>query len=125
MSTSASSRKSAKPKLLSGGNPQITKGDGDAPVQAYIAAMPGWKHDVGAQLDALITQALPDVEKAVRWNSPFYGMPGKGWFLSIHCLTKYVKVTFFSGPLLEPDSARRNPKKRRRPLDRHLRKRRI
>jgi hypothetical protein len=91
-----------KPKLLSGGNPQIAKGDGDAPVQAYIAAMPGWKRDIGAQLDALITRTVPDVQKAVRWNSPFYGRPGQGWFLSTHCLTKYVKVTFFQGRALEP-----------------------
>lgn len=89
-------------KLLSGGNPQIPKGDGDAPVQAYIAAMPGWKRDIGQQLDTLITRTLPDVQKAVRWNSPFYGMPGQGWFLGIHCLTKYVKVTFFQGRSLDP-----------------------
>jgi hypothetical protein len=92
----------AKPKLLSGGNPQIAKADGDAPVQAYIAAMPGWKRDIGAQLDALITRTVPNVQKAVRWNSPFYGRPGQGWFLSTHCLTKYVKVTFFQGRALEP-----------------------
>jgi hypothetical protein len=91
-----------KPKLLSGGNPQIPKGGGDAPVQAYIAAMPGWKRDIGAQLDALITRAVPDVQKAVRWNSPFYGRSGQGWFLSTHCLTKYVKVTFFQGLSLKP-----------------------
>jgi hypothetical protein len=91
-----------KPKLLSGGNPQIPKGDGDAPVQAYIAAMPGWKRDIGAQLDALITRAVPDVQKALRWNSPFYGRSGQGWFLSTHCLTKYVKVTFFQGRALKP-----------------------
>jgi hypothetical protein len=91
-----------QPRLLSGGNPQIAKGDGDAPVQAYIAAMPGWKQAIGAQLDALITRTVPDVQKAVRWNSPFYGRPGQGWFLSTHCLTKYVKVTFFQGRALEP-----------------------
>ena len=91
-----------QPRLLSGGNPQIAKGDGDAPVRAYIAAMPGWKRNIGAQLDALITRAVPDVQKAVRWNSPFYGRPGQGWFLSAHCLTKYVKVTFFQGRALEP-----------------------
>jgi len=95
-------RKTAKPKLLSGGNPQIPKGDGDAPVQAYVAAMPGWKRDIGAQLDTLITRTVPKVQKAVRWNSPFYGMPGQGWFLSVHCLTKYVKVTFFNGLALDP-----------------------
>jgi hypothetical protein len=91
-----------KPKLLSGGNPQIPKVDGDAPVQAYIAAMPGWKRDIGAQLDALITRAVPDVQEALRWNSPFYGRSGQGWFLSTHCLTKYVKVTFFQGRALKP-----------------------
>ena len=90
-----------KPKLLSGGNPQIPKGDGDAPVQAYIAAMPGWKRGIGEQLDALITKTVPGVQKAVRWNSPFYGVPGQGWFLSTHCLTKYVKVTFFQGRSLD------------------------
>ena len=90
------------PKLLSGGNPQIPKGDGDAPVQAYIAAMPGWKHDVGRRLDALVVQAIPGVQKAVRWNSPFYGVAGQGWFLSYHCFTKYVKVTFLNGGSLQP-----------------------
>lgn len=92
----------AKPKLLSGGNPQIPKGDGDVPVQAYIAAMPGWKQDIGRQLDALITKTVPRVQKAVRWNSPFYGLEGRGWFLGAHCLTHYVKVTFFRGSSLEP-----------------------
>jgi hypothetical protein len=91
-----------KPALLSGGNPQIAKADGDAPVQAYIAAMPGWKSDVGRRLDALIERAVPDVRKAVRWNSPFYGVEGQGWFLSYHCFTKYVKVTFFRGTSLSP-----------------------
>jgi hypothetical protein len=90
------------PKLLSGGNPQIPKGDGDAPVQAYIAAMPDWKRDVGRRLDALIVRTVPDVRKAVRWNSPFYGVEGQGWFLSFHCFTKYVKVTFFRGASLQP-----------------------
>jgi len=89
-------------KLLSGGNPQIAKADGDAPVQAYIAAMPGWKRDLGARLDALIVRAVPGVRKAVRWNSPFYGVEGRGWFLGVHCLTKYVKVTFFRGAALRP-----------------------
>lgn len=98
---SASSSRPA-PKLLSGGNPQIAKADGDAPVQAYIAAMPGWKREVGARLDALIERAVPDVQKAVRWNSPFYGMEGRGWFASYHCFTKYVKVTFFKGQALRP-----------------------
>ena len=91
-----------KPTLLSGGNPQIAKGDGDAPVQAYIAAMPGWKSDVGRRLDALVTRTVPDVNKAVKWNSPFYGVEGQGWFLSFHCFTKYVKVTFFRGSSLRP-----------------------
>jgi hypothetical protein len=93
---------SAKPVLLSGGNPQIAKGDGDASVQAYIAAMPGWKQDVGRRLDALIVKTVPNVHKAVKWNSPFYGIEGKGWFLSFHCFAKYVKVTFFRGTSLRP-----------------------
>ncbi len=91
-----------KPVLLSGGNPQIAKADGDAPVQAYIAAMPGWKSDIGRHLDALITRAVPGVKKGVRWNSPFYGVEGLGWFLNFHCFTKYVKVAFFNGASLEP-----------------------
>ena len=95
-------KNSSEPKLLSGGNPQIPKGDGDAPVQAYIAAMPGWKQDVGRSLDALIVRTVPDVRKAVRWNSPFYGIEGQGWFLSFHCFTKYVKVTFLNGASLRP-----------------------
>ena len=92
----------AKPTLLSGGNPQIAKGDGNAPVQAYIAAMPGWKRDVGRRLDALIVRTVPNVRKAVRWNSPFYGVEGQGWFLAFHCITKYIKVTFFRGTSLHP-----------------------
>jgi hypothetical protein len=88
--------------LLSGGNPQIAKADGDAPVQAYIAAMPGWKSDLGSRLDVLIVRNVPDVRKAVRWNSPFYGAPGRGWFLSFHVFTRYVKVTFFQGISLRP-----------------------
>jgi hypothetical protein len=91
-----------KPVLLSGGNPQIAKGDGDAPVQAYIAAMPGWKQDVGRRLDALIVKAVPNVQKAVKWNSPFYGIEGQGWFVTFHVLTRYVKVTFFKGVSLDP-----------------------
>ncbi|MBT8199100.1 MAG: DUF1801 domain-containing protein [Acidimicrobiia bacterium] len=90
------------PVLLSGGNPQIPKGDGDESVEAYIAAMPGWKGDVGRRLDALIVRTAPDVSKAVRWNSPFYGIEGEGWFLSFHCMTKYVKVAFFRGTSLQP-----------------------
>jgi len=90
-------------KLLSGGNPQIPKGEGDAPVQAYIAAMPGWKQDVGRKIDALVTRTVPNVRKAVKWNSPFYGAPeDPGWFLSYHCFPRYVKVTFFYGALLDP-----------------------
>jgi hypothetical protein len=90
------------PKLLSGGNPQIPKGDGDAPVQAYIAAMPGWKSAAGKRLDALIEQSVPGVQRSVRWNSPFYGVEGKGWFVSFHCFTRYIKVTFFKGAALNP-----------------------
>lgn len=90
------------PKLLSGGNPQIPKGDGDAPVQAYIAAMPGWKSDVGRRLDALVGRTVPGVKKAVRWNSPFYGVEGQGWFFSFHCFTRYIKLTFFRGAALDP-----------------------
>ena len=93
--------KRVKPSPLRG-NPQIEKGDGDAPVQAYIAAMPGWKRDVGRRVDALIVRAVPNVHKAVRWNSPFYGIEGQGWFLNFHCFTKYVKVAFFSGASLRP-----------------------
>jgi hypothetical protein len=88
--------------LLSGGNPQIAKADGDAPVQAYIAAMPGWKRGLGKRLDALIVHNVPDVRKAVKWNSPFYGIEGQGWFLSFHVYTRYVKVTFFRGASLRP-----------------------
>lgn len=96
-------RKTTRPvKLLTGGNPQIAKADGDAPVQAYIAAMPGWKRDAGARLDAIIERALPEVRKAVKWNSPFYGVEGKGWFLGVHCCTKYIKVAFFQGASLKP-----------------------
>lgn len=91
-----------EPKLLAGGNPQIPKGDGPAPVQAYLDAMPGWKRDVGRRLDELIVQTVPDVQRAVRWNSPFYGVEGNGWFVSFHCFTNYVKVTFFEGTSLDP-----------------------
>ena len=92
----------AKPTLLAGGNPQIAKADGDAPVRAYIAAMPAWKSDIGRRLDALIVRNVPNVRKAVRWNSPFYGIEGQGWFIGFHCLTKYVKVAFFRGMSLRP-----------------------
>src|SRR3954452_23819072 len=91
-----------KPKLLAGGNPQIPKGDGDEPVQQYIAAMPGWKREVGRELDRLIVRSIPDVRKAVKWNSPFYGIEGGGWILNFHCFTKYVKVAFFDGASLDP-----------------------
>ncbi len=90
------------PTLLSGGNPQIPKGDGDAPVQAYLAAMPDGKGEIGRHLDELIDEVVPDVVKAVRWNSPFYGVEGNGWFSSMHCFTKYVKVTWLNGSHLEP-----------------------
>ena len=95
-------RKQAKPLLLSGDNPQIAKGYGEVPVQAYIAAIPGWKRDVARRLDVLISRAIPDVYKAVKWNSPFYGFEGNGWFVSYHCFTSYVKVTFFRGTSLRP-----------------------
>ena len=98
----AAKRATAEPTLLAGGNPQIAKADGNAPVQAYIEAMPGWKRDVGRRLDALIARNVPNVRKAVRWNSPFYGTESRGWFLNVHCLTKYVKVAFFSGSSLHP-----------------------
>jgi hypothetical protein len=91
-----------KPNLLSGDNPQIPKGEGDAPVQAYINAIPGWKQDVARYLDKLIVKTVPDVKKAVKWNSPFYGMEGEGWFLNVHCYTKYIKVAFFNGVALKP-----------------------
>lgn len=96
------SEKTGKPVLLSGGNPQIAKADGDAPVQQYIAAMPGWKSGVGQRLDSLIAQNVPDVHKGVRWNSPFYGREGRGWFLSFRCYTRYVQVAFYSGTSLDP-----------------------
>lgn len=89
-------------RLLSGGNPQIAKADGEAPVQEYIAAMPGWKGDIGRHLDALVVRTVPKVRKAVRWNSPFYGIDGRGWFLSFHCFTRYIKVSFLNGAGLRP-----------------------
>jgi hypothetical protein len=102
----AESTGAAKPALLAGGNPQIPKGEGDGPVQAYIAAMPGWKGEVGRRLDALIERGVPKVRKAVKWNSPFYGAPDReGWFLSFHCFDRYVKVTFFRGASLRPAPA--------------------
>jgi hypothetical protein len=95
-------RVAAKPVLLTGGNPQIAKADGNGPVQAYIAAMPGWKRDAGRRLDALVVRNVPGVRKAVRWNSPFYGIKGQGWFLAFHVFTRAVKVTFFRGTSLRP-----------------------
>ena len=100
--TAAAAKKAGTPKRLSGGNPQIAKADGDAPVQAYIEAMPGWQRDVGRRLDALIVRTVPKATKAVKWNSPFYGIPGQGWFVSFHTFAKYVKVTFFAGTELTP-----------------------
>ncbi len=102
MSDPSSGKPADKPVLLSGGNPQIPKGDGEAPVRAYLAAMPGWKGDVGRILDSIIVATVPAVQKAVRWNSPFYGVDGNGWFVSFHCFTDYVKVTFFEGDSLDP-----------------------
>lgn len=101
-SSNVAKKAAAKPALLSGGNPQVAKAYGDAPVQAYIAAMPGWKQDVGRRLDEIITRTLPDVRKAVKWNSPFYGVEDQVWFLSFHCFDKYVKVAFFRGASLRP-----------------------
>jgi hypothetical protein len=98
----ASKATTKKVALLAGGNPQIPKGDGEEPVQNYIAAMPGWKRDVGKRLDDLITRTLPKVRKGVKWNSPFYGVDGNGWFLSFHVFARYVKVTFFRGSSLQP-----------------------
>ena len=95
-------KKASKTRLLSGGNPQIAKAEGDAPVQEYIAAMPGWKSDVGRRLDEIIERAVPGVRKAVKWNSPLYGVEGRGWFLGVHCFAKYIKVAFFNGASLAP-----------------------
>ena len=111
------SGKAGKPVLLSGGNPQIAKGYGDAPVQAYIAAMPGWKRDVGRRLDALIARTVPGVRKAVKWNTPFYGVEDDVWFVSFHCFTKYVKVTWFRGTSLRPVPAGESKHKEVRYLD--------
>ena len=113
-------RVAAKPvKLLSGGNPQIAKADGDAPVEAYIAVMPGWKSDVGRRLDALIVRTVPGGRKAVEWNTPFYGIEGQGWFLGFHCFTKYVKVAFFRGTSLRPVPPDESKQKEVRYLDIH------
>ena len=115
----AAEKAAANPVLLSGGNPQIAKADGDAPVQAYIAAMPGWKSDVGRRLDALIVRTVPGVRKAVKWNSPLYGVEGQGWFLGIHCFTRYVKVAFFRGASLRPVPPGESKDKYTRYLDIH------
>jgi len=112
-------RSPAKPKLLSGGNPQIAKGYGDAPVRAYIAAIPGWKRDVARRVDAIVARTIPDVRKAVKWNSPMYGMELGLWFLSMHCFTKYVKVAFFRGTSLEPVPPGESRQKEVRYLDIH------
>jgi hypothetical protein len=117
--TAKPARKGKKPVLLSGGNPQIAKAEGDVPVQAYIAAMPGWKRDVGKRLDALITRTVPKLCKAVKWNSPFYGVPGQGWFLAIHCFTRYVKLVFFRGASLDPLPPRESKSGDARALDIH------
>src|SRR5688572_28654507 len=113
------SGKDAKPVLLSGGNPQIAKAYGDAPVQAYIAAMPGWKSGVWRRLDALITRTVPGVNKAVKWNSPLYGMEGQGWFLGVHCFAKYIKVAFYRGASLSPVPPGESKHKEVRYLDIH------
>jgi len=125
-SKTAAKRIAAKPTLLAGGNPQIAKAEGDAPVEAYIAAMPGWKRDVGRRLDALIVRAVPGVRKAVKWNSPFYGAPSVtsggeegGWFLSFHCYAKFVKVAFFRGASLSPLPPGESKQKNVRYLDIH------
>jgi hypothetical protein len=115
----ATKPQSGKVVLLSGGNPQITKAYGDAPVQAYIAAMPGWKRDLGRRLDALIVSTAPGVHKAVKWNSPFYGVEGQGWFLNFHCFTNYVKVAFFRGTSLRPVPPGASKHKEVRYLDIH------
>ena len=115
----AAKRAAAKPALLAGGNPQIAKADGDAPVQAYIAAMPGWKRDVGRRLDALVVREAPGVRKAIKWNSPLYGIEGQGWFLGVHCFTKYVKVAFFRGTSLRPVPPRESKSKDTRYVDIH------
>jgi len=115
----AAKRVAAKPVLLSGGNPQIAKGYGDAPVQAYIASMPGWKRDIGRRLDALIVRTVPGVRKAVKYNSPLYGAHGESWFLGVHCFTNYVKVAFFRGASLSPVPPGESKSKDTRYLDIH------
>ena len=115
----AAKRGAAKPSLLAGGNPQIAKAEGDAPVQAYIAAMPGWKSEVGQRLDALIERTVPSVRKAVKWNSPLYGVEDRGWFLGVHCFAKYVKVAFFRGTSLRPVPPGKSRSKDTRYVDIH------
>src|SRR5262245_66671898 len=115
----ARKRKEGAVVLLSGGNPQIAKADGDTPVQAYIAAMPDWKRDLGKRLDALIVRSVPNVCKAVKWNSPFYGIENQGWFLSFHVFTRYIKVTFFRGTSLHPLPPGESKQKQVRYLDIH------
>ncbi len=112
-------KNNSNPKLLAGGNPQIAKTDGNTPVQAYIEAMPGWKRDVGRTLDALIMRTVPGARKAVKWNSPFYGIDGHGWFLNFHCFTKYIKVAFFQGASLRPVPPGESKSKDVRYLDIH------
>jgi hypothetical protein len=119
IATKTGAKRGAKPTLLSGENPQIAKADGDAPVQAYIASIPGWKQDISRRLDALIVRTVPDVRKAVKWNSPFYGLEGQGWFLSFHMFTKYVKVAFFRGASLDPLPPGESKQKDVRYLDIH------
>ena len=119
MAGKQSTKAGAKPVLLSGGNPQIAKADGDAPVQAYIAAMPGWKSDVGRRLDDLIVRTVPNVRKAVRWNSSWYGIEGEGWFVSYHVFARYVKVTFINGAALRPVPAGSGKDKDARWIDIH------
>jgi hypothetical protein len=117
--SAAARQKPAKPKLLSGDNPQIAKGHGDAPVRAYIAAIPGWKRAVARRVDAIVTRTMPGVRKAVKWNSPFYGVEEQIWFLSMHCFTKYVKVAFFRGTSLSPVPPGESKQKEVRYLDIH------
>jgi hypothetical protein len=119
--STSSARARSKPKLLSGGNPQIPKGDGDGPVQEYIAAMPGWKRELGRYLDGLITHTVPDVHKAVKWNQPFYGFDGEGWFLAFRCYTNYVQLAFFRGSSLDPPPPKGSKHPEVRYLDIHER----
>ena len=115
--TPSKARKGKKVALLAGGNPQIAKAEGDVPVQAYLDAMPGWKRQVGKRLDAIIVRSAPGVRKAVKWNSPFYGIDGQGWFLSFHCFTRYIKVGFFRGSSLRPKPPGSSKDKHMRYLD--------